>query len=302
MKNVSVLLVLVAAMLWGTTGTAQTFAPENANPVVIGAVRLAVGGPALLLFVVFQGKLTLKNWPVGVTLVAALSMAAYQPLFFQAVSMTGVAIGTVVAIGSAPILAGILEWLVRRRLPNKKWWLATVVAITGSLLLFTNTNESEMSISPLGIIMALGAGVAFAIYTLVSKQLLERHASEVVVAIVFTLSAFMLTPILFIYDLSWLLQVNGVGVALHLGIFATAIAYLLFVRGLTGITASSAVTFSLAEPLTAAMLGVFLVGEYLPLLSWGGVGLLFVGLGVLSYTPKKAPSKEVDKQVSSYRE
>ncbi|KHF40006.1 EamA family transporter [Halalkalibacter okhensis] len=291
-------MVLLAAMLWGTTGTAQTFAPENANPVVIGAVRLAVGGLALLLFVLVQGKLTLKNWPIRVTLVAALSMAAYQPLFFQAVSTTGVAIGTVVAIGSAPILAGILEWLFRKRLPTKKWWVATVIAITGSLLLFSNTNQGDVNISPFGIILALGAGLSFATYTLVSKQLLQRHSSEVVVAVVFTLSACLLTPILFIYDLTWLMQGNGIGIALHLGLIATAIAYLLFVRGLTGITASSAVTLSLAEPLTAAMLGVFLVGEYLPFLSWLGVGLLFVGLGVLTYTPKKARIKAGMKQVS----
>ncbi|MDT8861605.1 EamA family transporter [Alkalihalobacillus sp. MEB130] len=298
MKNLSIFFVLLAAMLWGTTGTAQTFAPEQANPVVIGAVRLAVGGMALLLFVTIQGKLKLQNWPIAATIGAALSMAAYQPLFFQAVSVTGVAVGTVVAIGSAPILAGILEWIMKRKRPEMKWWTATAVAITGSLLLFTHANQGEVSISLVGIIMALGAGLSFAIYTLVSKQLLERQASEAVVAVVFTLSAIMLTPILFVYDLSWLFQSNGIGVALHLGLIATAVAYLLFVKGLSGIPASSAVTLSLAEPLTAAMLGVFLVGEHLPLLSWIGVMLLFVGLGILSYTPKKNKQPEWNKHVS----
>ena len=49
------LLILVAAVLWGTTGTAQSFAPSSAHPVAIGAIRLAIGGIVLLVFVVIQG-------------------------------------------------------------------------------------------------------------------------------------------------------------------------------------------------------------------------------------------------------
>jgi DME family drug/metabolite transporter len=51
-------LVLTAAVLWGTTGTAQAFAPIGVQPVVVGAVRLAIGGLALLLFAVRHGRLT----------------------------------------------------------------------------------------------------------------------------------------------------------------------------------------------------------------------------------------------------
>jgi DME family drug/metabolite transporter len=286
----SVFLVLLAAMLWGTTGTAQTFAPESANPIVIGAIRLAIGGLALLIFVFLQGKLNLQSWAVIPTLIAAISMAAYQPLFFSAVAVTGVAIGTVVAIGSAPILAGILQWIVKGKAPERKWWLATLLAIIGCLLLFTN--DHEVSITPLGVIMAVGAGLSFAIYTLVSKHLMESQSPEAVVAVVFTLSAAFLTPLLFVYDLSWLLEFNGFGVALHLGLFATAIAYLFFARGLMGVPAATAVTLALAEPLTAAMLGLFIVGEYLSPSAWMGVGLLFLGLGLVSYPPRKRKEKD----------
>lgn len=48
------LLVTLGAMLWGTTGTAQSFAPDGAHPIAIGAVRLAVGGAALLLIAIRQ--------------------------------------------------------------------------------------------------------------------------------------------------------------------------------------------------------------------------------------------------------
>ncbi|MCC5911073.1 MAG: EamA family transporter [Clostridiaceae bacterium] len=288
-----IIFVLLAGVLWGTTGTAQTFAPEGALPVTVGAIRMAVGGVTLLLFATIQGKLNLKNWPWKTTVIAAGSIAAFQPLFFSAVAITGVAVGTVVAIGSSPVLAGILEGVFWRKIPEKKWWVSTLLAIIGCVLLFSSNNQ-EITISPIGIVMALGAGLGFAIYTLFSKQLLQNHATEAVTAVVFTLSGLFLAPLLIIYDTSWLLEFRGIAVALHLGVIATAAAYLLFVQGLIGVSASTALTLILAEPLTAAILGVFIVGEELTLLAWFGVALLLLGLGLLSYTPKKIAVEEVN--------
>ncbi|MGX2961160.1 hypothetical protein JNUCC23_18035 [Peribacillus sp. JNUCC 23] len=54
-------------------------------------------------------------------ILASLNMAFYQPLFFSAVTITGVAIGTVIAIGSAPIFSGVLEWMVLKKSPSKGW-------------------------------------------------------------------------------------------------------------------------------------------------------------------------------------
>ncbi|AOP13481.1 putative transporter YwfM [Bacillus licheniformis] len=140
--KVSVLFVLLAAILWGTTGTTQAFAPKEAAPLVFGAVRMAVGGITLLLFAAFRGQLKRSGWPVKTLIIAALSMAFYQPFFFSAVSLSGIAVGTVVAIGSAPIIAGCLEWLVFKKVPQTKWWIATAAAIAGVALLFIPSASS----------------------------------------------------------------------------------------------------------------------------------------------------------------
>ncbi|WP_102347673.1 EamA family transporter [Bacillus sp. Marseille-P3661] len=279
------LFVLFAAVLWGTTGTAQTFAPENTHPISFGAMRLAFGGLTLLAFVYIRGTLNLKSWSFREVILPAISMACYQPFFFLAVKITGVAVGTVVAIGSAPILAGIMEGFSKKRLPSKSWWLATGFALLGCILLFTT--DVSVQVQPLGIFLALGAGLAFATYTLASKELLRTKAPESVVAVVFTLSAILLVPFLFMFDLTWLLKINGIGASLYLGVFATGIAYLFFIKGLVRIQASTAVTLSLFEPLTAAMLGAFLVGETLSFRSWVGVVLIFAAIVVISFNPKK---------------
>jgi DME family drug/metabolite transporter len=71
-------------------------------------------------------------------------------------------------------------------------------------------------------------------------------------------------------------------VAAHLGLVATALAYGLFVRGLAALTAASAVTLSLAEPLTAGTLGLVLLREQLAPGALAGLGLLLAGLVILS--------------------
>ena len=277
-------LVLLAAILWGTTGTTQALAPENAHPIAIGAMRLAVGGLFLTLIIVLIGKFNFKNWPIKTTIWAALSMALYQPLFFSAVSITGVAIGTVIAIGSAPILSGLIEWLYLKVRPPKVWWYSTFLSILGCLMLFGLKDTGN--VDPIGILMALGAGLSFAIYTLISRKMVGNHSSLSVVAVVFTLSAILLSPLLFMFDMSWVASVRGVSVSLQLGIMATGVAYLLFAKGLTQISSSTAVTLALAEPLTAALLGVLIVGEELSSTSWGGIFLLLLGISLLIWSPK----------------
>ena len=112
-KN-GIFYILAAALLWGTTGTAQALAPAGVNPVALGALRVIIGGGALLVLALsrqsFRG---ISHWPLLPTAVSAVFIAAYQLSFFAAVSLTGVAVGTMVAIGSSPVAAGLLGYLVR---------------------------------------------------------------------------------------------------------------------------------------------------------------------------------------------
>src|SRR5690606_41636229 len=103
-------LVLLAAVLWGTTGTAQALAPADASPFAVGAARVFIGGTALLLIAWRRRQLRGRTWHRGAAVAAAAAVAAYQVCFFAGVAATGVATGTLVAIGSAPVFAGLLGW------------------------------------------------------------------------------------------------------------------------------------------------------------------------------------------------
>lgn len=116
------LLVLLAAILWGTTGTAQALLPGAPDPLRVGAVRIAIGGAALLLAArLSDGFARGEQWSARPVALAALGVAAFQVLFFSGVERVGVAVGTVVAIGSAPAFAGMLGWAVARERPGGRW-------------------------------------------------------------------------------------------------------------------------------------------------------------------------------------
>ncbi|MFC4713202.1 EamA family transporter [Planococcus dechangensis] len=281
MQTKAYIWVLFAAMLWGTTGTAQTFLVGDAHPLTIGAVRLAIGGFGLLLFVWLSGALRGARIPWLWVALSAMCMALFQPFFFSAVQLTGVAIGTVVAIGSAPAFSGVLEALIVKRRPERVWVLSTLLAITGCILLFAN--RDNYIVDPIGVLLALLAGLSFAGYAMCSKNVLGVMDVVPAVAIIFSLSGVGLMPFLLFLDTGYLAEPRNLLIVAYLGLAATSLAYLLFSSGLKTIPSSSAVTLSLAEPLTASILGVAVVGETLSGQSWTGVALLLGGIALLAF-------------------
>ena len=285
------MMVMLGAVLWGTVGTAQHFAPEGATPMSIGAARLALGGGALLIYAFLKGKLAGREiFSRKSTYIGAVSMASFQLTFFAGVLLTGVAMGTVVAIGSAPIFAGLISLVTSKENPGLRWFLSTLVSVLGCVLLVVGGDELSVNVS--GILLALGAGLSYAIYTASSKNLLGDFTPEAVTGIVFTMGAIIMSPFLMIYSLDWLFTARGILVTMHLGLITTALAYFVFTHGLSGIKLHKAVTLTLAEPVTAALLGVFLLREQLTLTSGVGMGLVFAGLLILTISRPKVKREQ----------
>lgn len=284
--------VLFAAMLWGTTGTAQGLAPSGATPLMVGTIRLAIGGATLLALAAARKQLFGgEKWSLFPTLVSAVFVASYQLCFFSAVAKTGVAVGTMVAIGSSPIAAGILGYLIRQETLGREWYISTLFAVTGCILL--SMSGGELNLDLVGILLALGAGFSYAMYTVSIKGLLDVHSPDAVMAIVFSLAALLLLPTTFFSNWTWVLQAQGFVVALHLGIVTAALSYWLFARGLKIVNVGNVATLSLAEPLTATLLGVFILGEHLGSQEVVGIFLIFMGIVVLSISSSRRPNKTI---------
>jgi DME family drug/metabolite transporter len=281
--NTGPLFILAAGVLWGTTGTAQALAPLGAHPIAVGTLRMMVGGAGLMLLAYLRSSAwgTVKHMPVGFTLIAVAGMVGFQLSFFVGVFHTGVAVGTVVAIGSAPVLAGFLGWILLRERPTVWWGVATAMAVAGCCLLIL-TGDAGVTVDLFGIAMALIAGLSYATFTVAARQLVQKVESQLAVAVVSCIGAVLISPVLFFIDASWALQWRGLTVVLYLGLIATAAPYALYVYGLRSVAASTATTLNLAEPLTASLLGIFFLREPLTFVAGCGMVLLLAGLVVLS--------------------
>jgi DME family drug/metabolite transporter len=282
-------LVLLAAVCFGTTGTAQALGPDAA-PVTVGAVRIAIGG-ALLLLVARAVPRAAAAWPRRDVAIIAVAIAAYQLAFFAAVHRTGVAVGTVVALGSAPAIAGVTARVADGEPLTGRWALATALACVGVLLLVLG--GASASVDPLGIALAVVSGTGYATYTVLAKRLLRAgHAPERVMAVSFSLGAVLLAPVLLLGDLTWMARTDGLVMALFLGAVPTALAYVLFARGLRSLSPGETATLTLAEPLTATGLGILALGERPGAVAAVGAGLVLAGLLTLA-----APAPRRDRLV-----
>jgi len=285
------LAILAAALCFSTTGTAQALAGVDASPLAVGAARIVVGGGILGLLALAQRSPVRapsgsRASTAALIAVGALGVLAYQPLFFLGTRENGVAIGTVVALGSAPIATGIVDAVRLRRAPAPRWMLATAVALIG-VVLVSGVTGGAAALAPGGLFASAGAGMSYALYTVCGKALIERGWNSTrVMGAVFGVAAVASLPVLFLAGTSWLLTPNGLVLALWLGIVTTAIAYLLFGWGLARLSAVTVSTLTLAEPLAATLLGLFVLREHLTLVSGIGLALIAVGLAVVS-----APSR-----------
>lgn len=275
--------VLLAAVLFGTTGTAQALGPQTSTPLGVGAARLAVGGLALLALLPLLGgrpaaAAALWRSPLGAA--AGLCTALYQVCFFAGVDRAGVAVGTLVTIGSGPVFAGLLAALLLRDRPGRGWVVATGLCVSG-LALLTTSSGGGGPVEVAGLLLALTSGLAYAAYTVAAKALMSAgHGSATVMASAFGLGGLVLLPVLALQPLGWLAEPGGLVLAGYLGVVTTAVAYVLFGRGLAVLSAGPVTTLVLAEPLVATALGVGLLDEQLAVVGVAGAGLVLAGLVV----------------------
>jgi DME family drug/metabolite transporter len=277
--------VLFAAICFATTGTSRALGPDSATSLGVAAIRFIVGAIALFAITALTLKplVTTPTLPLYIWLIAGFGQAMYGATFFAAVQETGVAVGTVVALGSAPILTGVLSAMLFRSLPTRTWMMATAAAIAGMSLIVLS--GSDTSVSVIGIMYALGAGLGYALFALASKRIVEAGiSSDVAMSRVFGIAAVMLAPTLLFVDTDWISTSDGISLGLWLGIVTVALAYWAYASGLKNLEPRETTMITLAEPVVATVLGALVLDERPAALAWLGIVVVIAALAYESRT------------------
>ena len=190
------MLILFASLCFSTTGTTQALAPVEATPQVIGGLRLFLGFFSLFFLCLFTRKMPdLKSWPKAVTVISALGIVTYQICFFAAAKITGVAVSTVVACGFIPMATGVVAFIFIKERPALIWYIATLIAITGLVLL---SFSPDMQAKPLGLLLACTASVGYGFYSVFAKKIVANNDPITVVMVLFSVGGTLAIPLFLI--------------------------------------------------------------------------------------------------------
>lgn len=295
--SLGILAVVFASVLWGTTGVAATFSPD-VSAVAIGAAAMGIGG-------ILQGLLAIRviglNWDRlyahrALFLLGGVTIAIYPLAFYVSMRLSGVTIGTVVSIGSAPIIAAIIERVFDGQRISRQWLIGASLGLIGMIILCVwgaNGNIENSGYTPLntftGVGLGLIAGFTYALYSWVARRLMMRNLpSLAVMGALFGFGGILLFPLLIVTGASFLNSWTNLLVGGYMALAPMFLGYVLFGYGLARIQASTATSISLIEPVVAALLAIIIVGERLGLHGWFGVLLILLGLVYITRRDSKA--------------
>jgi len=288
MKNSGILLIVGAALTWGTIGVAVAllYRVAHTDAPSVGFWRVAFSAPSLLL---------LSRWYVGPTFwrferrdapvlaLMGLTFAAYQVCYFAAIPLIGVAAAVLINICSAPVIVAVLSSIFLKEQLTLTIGVALVGATFGALLLVGGAPQAATQMDLItGGLLALGAGFSYSLLALLSRSIAPRYHPVQPIAIAFTLSALLLLPVVWQRGLTLQYPPLGWSLLLYLGLVPTALGYSLYLRGMRTTPATISAIVALLEPLISTLCAVLFLGETL---LWNGVvgGVLLVGSVAVLY-------------------
>jgi drug/metabolite transporter (DMT)-like permease len=129
----------------------------------------------------------------------------------------------------------------------------------------------------------IGAGVSYAFAAIYGKRF--KEAPPMVSATTqLTCSTLVILPIVLVFDQPWKLAPPNAatwGSLIGIALFSTSLAYLIYFRLLKTTAASNVLLATLLVPISALILGIFVLGETIEARQFAGMGLIGVGLAFI---------------------
>lgn len=283
-------MVIIAASLWGTTGTVAYFLGDL-SPVAIGAVTMGFGGLVLAWLARHElravlGDAQARRW----ALTGGAAVAVYPLAFYSGMNFAGVAVGNIVALGTGPLIGATLEWAIRKQRLSIGWGLATSIGVLGLIAISSSDHEqttADSDLFGLGVALALVAGIAYGIFSYSLGHIAQLgYSARASSGATFGIGAIPLLIVALLYVPSLTSSLESWPGLAYLIAGPMVISYVLFSRALTSLRSSTVLTIALVEPAVATLLAIGVVGERFDAAGLLGVALVMVSVIVAARTSR----------------
>ena len=283
------LLALVAAILWGVSGTFAQYLFQNKNVTAewLVCVRMLSASVILLIYpLVTDRKALLAPWKnksdrKALLLFGVLGMLFVQFTFFVTIKHSNAATATILQYLGPAIIACYYSY-IEKRIPLPKELLAIFLALFGTFLIVTHGSFESLSITTEALLWGITSAVAMAFYAILPINLMQRYQATVVVGWSMLVGGLFLSLIYFPWNVpgiwDWQTYLTLCGVVF----FGTALAFYSYSLAIKKIGARTASLLACVEPLSAAVMAVFWLNVDFGIYDWLGTVCILTTIGLLA--------------------
>lgn len=279
MKKIAPFLVLLAGILWGMMGIyVRKLNALGFTTIEIVAVRSVVTAVLLLLGLFFYNRQMLKIriediWCFLGT--GILSIVFFNFCYFKAITMTSLSVAAVLLYTAPAIVMMLSAILFHEKITTVK--IVSLLLTFAGCVFVTGLVGDAGSLSVAGVLVGLGAGLGYALYSIFSRYALERGYHSLTISfytfLFAAIGALPLADVKMIYG-ACAEDISMLGFYLVFGLVSTVIPYITYTLGLTAMENSKASIIASVEPVAATVLGVVLFHEKMTVNNLIGVVLV----------------------------
>ncbi len=287
-KKTAPFLILLAGCLWGSMGIfVRTLNTWGLASFEIVALRSFVTMCCmLLLLIVFQRaflKIRLRDiWCFLGT--GLCSIVFFNYCYFRTIMETSMPVAAVL-LYTAPVMVVLMSAVLFHEKITPVKMAALVLVVAGCALVAGLVGNGH-TLTLMGLLVGLGAGFGYALYSIFSRYALERGYHPLTILFyTFTFSSIGVLPFA---DMGAVWKaVTGdaahAGIALVFGLVSTVVPYLVYTTGLAHVENGTASILASVEPVMASFLGIVLFGDRVDLWQAAGMLLVFASIIICNY-------------------
>jgi drug/metabolite transporter (DMT)-like permease len=283
------LYIILGAALWGTIGLyIDRLSEAGFTSLQIVTLRVVSASVLLVSYLLIKDRNKLNiNWRDSLYFIGTgiLSVVFFNWCYFTAIKEVSLSVA-VVLLYTGPAFVALMSWFLFNEAMTIRKITALMLTLTGCILVVEVLPLNQQSASLYGVLVGLGAGFGYALYSIFGKYALKKYSSITIITYTFVFASLALIPFSNPVEIVWKLMDGKIMLTvLGLGLLPTVVAYLLYTYGLSIVESSSASITATVEPIVATLIGVFVFQEVLTLLQ--SIGILMVLSAVVLIQMKK---------------